>query len=45
MCGFICVYEIHLFSLFSENLRMLIKNPISYFHIGIFLLLGKNVIF
>lgn len=43
--GFICVYKIHLYSLFSENLRMLIKNPISYFHIGTFLLSEKNVIF
>lgn len=43
--GFICVYKIHLSSLFSENLRMLIKNPISYFHIGTFLLSEKNVIF
>ena len=43
--GFICVYKIHLYSLLSENLRMLIKNPISYFHIGTFLLSGKKVIF
>lgn len=43
--GFICVYKIHLYSLFSKNLRMLIKNPISYFHIGTFLFSGKNVIF
>ncbi|HFU8421023.1 TPA: hypothetical protein ACH7G7_005584, partial [Escherichia coli] len=40
--GFICVYKIHLYSLLSENLRMLIKNPISYFHIGTFLLSGKK---
>ncbi|ENA08877.1 bacterial transferase hexapeptide repeat domain protein [Escherichia coli P0298942.1] len=26
----------------SENLRMLIKNPISYFHIGTFLLSRKK---
>ena len=40
--GFICVYKIHLYSLLSENLRMLIKNPISYFHIGTFLLSRKK---
>ena len=40
--GFICVYKIHLYSLFSKNLRMLIKNPISYFHIGTFLFSGKK---
>lgn len=43
--GFICVYKIHLSHYFLNNLRMLIKNPFSYFHIGTFLLSGKNIIF
>lgn len=40
--GFICVYKIHLSHYFLNNLRMLIKNPFSYFHIGTFLLSGKK---